>query len=174
VLDLGGEERDGSRGGRDTLELPTADGPVIRTGAHGDVEAELSGLTAGSGWTAGSVAAATLSAEPVAADPAAAAPTPGPSEFARALRLTLSQEHLGTELDPAATAAQTYAAFWRSASDTDAWHANGRRGPRPPGRLRHYHAPHLTRWQRAIARPLYRFVYDPDGRPHDMRRRGEF
>ncbi|HEX9551746.1 MAG TPA: phospholipase D family protein [Streptosporangiaceae bacterium] len=174
VLDLGGEERGGSRAGRDTLELPTADGPVIRTGAHGDVEAELSGLTAGSGWTAGSVAAATLSAEPVAADPAAAAPTPGPSEFARALRLTLSQEHLGTELDPAATAAQTYAAFWRSASDTDAWHANGRRGPRPPGRLRHYHAPHLTSWQRAIARPLYRFVYDPDGRPHGMRRRGEF
>jgi phosphatidylserine/phosphatidylglycerophosphate/cardiolipin synthase-like enzyme len=175
VLHLSGEERGaGSRAGRDTIELPAADSPVVRAGAAATVEAEVNGWTAGLGWTAGSVGAATLSAVPAAADPGAAALTPGPSDFARGLRLTLSNEHLGTELDPAATAAQTYATFWRSASDLDAWHANGRRGPRPPGRLRHYHAPDLPRWQRAIARPLYRFVYDPDGRPHAMRRRSEF
>ncbi len=98
----------------------------------------------------------------------------GGAGFARALRYRLSNEHLGVDLDPDASAAQAYHAFWQSAAALDAWHANGRCGPRPPGQLRHYHAPDLFRWQRVVARPLYRFVYDPDGRPHDLRRRGEF
>jgi phosphatidylserine/phosphatidylglycerophosphate/cardiolipin synthase-like enzyme len=186
VLDLSGSAEPSSAepssaglsnaGSRDTLELPTMPSPGGEMGsaeaAH--VDAELIGWTAGRGWTADSVAAATLAAEPVAADPLAAASAAGTGRFARALRLTLSNEHLGTELDPGATAAQTYAAFWRCAAELDAWHANGRRGPRPPGRLRHYHAPELTRMQRLFARPLYGFVYDPDGRPRGMRRRGEF
>ena len=169
VLDLAGGlagtgtgERRGD--GKETLELPTPAGTEPPAGT--DIETELTGW-AGRGWTAGSVAAGTLAADPVTASPAAA-------DFARSLRLALCNEHLGTELDPAASAAETYEAFWRSADALDAWHANGRRGPRPPGQLRHYHAPRLTRWQRIYSRPLYRLVYDPDGRPHGLRRRGEF
>jgi phosphatidylserine/phosphatidylglycerophosphate/cardiolipin synthase-like enzyme len=176
ILDLSGGAEPVSPSARDTIELPTMPGLAAANGADepAPVDAELIGWTAGRGWTASSVAAATLAADPIAADPVAAASTAGGGQFARALRRTLSNEHLGIELDPRATAAQTYATFWRSAADLDAWHANGRRGKRPPGRLRHYHAPELTRIQRLFARPLYRFGYDPDGRPRGMRRRGEF
>ncbi len=169
----------GQRGdGKETLELPAAadGGPLTSPGA--DIEAELTGW-AGRGWTAGSVAAGTLAADPVTAGPAVASgPLAGAGgqagSFARSLRLQLCNEHLGADLDPAAGHAETFDAFWRSAAALDAWHANGRRGPRPPGQLRHYHAPHLTRWQRIFSRPLYRLLYDPDGRPLGMRRRGEF
>ncbi|HEX6932152.1 MAG TPA: phospholipase D family protein [Streptosporangiaceae bacterium] len=174
VLDLGdgsawtagtGEPGDGKQ----TLELPAEIGTVPHPGA--DIESELTGW-AGRGWTAGTVAAGTLATDPVTASPSG-------GDFARALRLELCNEHLGAgqlsaDLDPAASAAETFEAFWRSADALDAWHANGRRGPRPPGQLRHYHAPHLTRWQRFYSRPLYRLVYDPDGRPRGLRRRGEF
>jgi len=120
------------------------------------------------------VAGGARSADPVTAGAAIRTLTGPAGGYARDLRLQLAAEHLGGTLDPAASLADAYAAFWRSASDLDSWHANGRRGPRPPGQLRHYHAPELTRWQRAFSRPLYRFVYDPDGRPPAMRRRGEF
>jgi hypothetical protein len=118
-----------------------------------------------------------LVADPATAHPAdSAEPAAGTAadDFATSLRLQLSTEHLGAKLDPAASAEETFDAFWRTASDLDAWHAGGRQGPRPPGQLRHYHAPHLTRWQRFYSRPLYRLIYDPDGRPRGMRRRGEF
>ncbi len=164
ILDLPDEGPGALRGGagKDTMELPVASDPALVTGHGPDIEAQLGGW-AGRGWTAGSAAAGTLAADrPVGGD------------FARSLRLQLSDEHLGARLDPDASAAETFDAFWRTASALDAWHANGRRGPRPPGQLRHYHAPHLTRWQRLYSRPLYRLVYDPDGRPRGMRRRAEF
>lgn len=163
VLDLAGRDAgpgvDGS-----TLELPAAAAASTGSGP----ESELSR------WTADYVAGGALAADAEPIGPAAGPVTARPGDFARALRLQLSNEHLGTELDPAAGPAEAYDAFWRAAADLDAWHAGGRRGPRPPGRLRHYQAPELTRWQRALSRPLYRFVYDPDGRPPAMRRRGEF
>ncbi len=165
VLDLAGKGADRGReadGG--TLELPAAAlVPVPASPA-----AELSR------WTADFVAGGALSAGPAAAAQATETRPAPAGDYARRLRLQLSGEHLGVALDPASSPADAYDAFWRAASELDAWHANGRRGPRPPGQLRHYHAPELTRWQRVIARPLYRFVYDPDGRPPAMRRRREF
>ncbi|MGN6795019.1 MAG: phospholipase D family protein [Streptosporangiaceae bacterium] len=165
----------GQAGNKDTLELPVA-GIGAPGGPGADIEAELSGW-AGRGWTVASAATRTLAADPVTthlADPSERARGPVAGEFARSLRLQLSAEHLGADLDPAASGIETFDAFWRSAADLDAWHASGRRGPRPPGQLRHYHAPRLNRWQRIYSRPLYRLIYDPDGRPRGMRRRGEF
>jgi phosphatidylserine/phosphatidylglycerophosphate/cardiolipin synthase-like enzyme len=178
VLDLAGSgaDRGPGRHGHDpqpgggTLELPA----VAPASPASTASTALDPGTELSRWTADYVAGGALSADPVTAGPASGTLTAPAGGYARDLRLQLAAEHLGGALDPAASLADAYAAFWRSASDLDAWHANGRRGARPPGQLRHYHAPELTRWQRAIARPLYRFVYDPDGRPPAMRRRGEF
>jgi len=97
--------------------------------------------------------------------------------YARELRLVLAREHLDRAggddadlVDPVSAAA----AFGRAAAALDSWHAAGRHGPRPPGRLRAYRVPRLPRRTRGWASVLYRTVYDPDGRPARMRRRGEF
>ena len=96
----------------------------------------------------------------------------GARVFARSLRLTLAREHLDRSagddadlLDPVSA----FAAFADSAAALQSWHDTGQTGPRPPGRLRPYAAPELTRRTLAWATPLYRVVYDPDGRP--IRRR---
>ncbi|GAA3192239.1 hypothetical protein [Actinocorallia longicatena] len=62
----------------------------------------------------------------------------------------------------------------RSAAALDAWHATGERGARPPGRLRTYEVPRVSRPTLAWAAPLYRAFYDPDGRPRSPRRSGSF
>ena len=67
-----------------------------------------------------------------------------------------------------------YQAFAATAANLDRWHATGRVGPRPPGRLRRYHTPRLSPLTSACATPLYRVIYDPDGRPRSMRRLGQF
>lgn len=108
---------------------------------------------------------------------------------ARDLRLALSREHLGLGpagggtagggtaagetvdlLDPKAA----FEAFTEAAKNLDAWHHGGGRGPRPPGQLRTYPVPRLSRWTRAWAALPYRLIYDPDGRPRRMRRAGQF
>ncbi len=126
-------------------------------------------------WTADFVAGSALATAPAPAGQADnASPETGAGDYSRTLRARLSSEHLGAEFDPNTDAEATFRAFWQAASALDAWHANGRQGARPPGQLRHYLVPELTWWQRLIARPLYRLVYDPDGRPRGMRRRREF
>jgi phosphatidylserine/phosphatidylglycerophosphate/cardiolipin synthase-like enzyme len=90
---------------------------------------------------------------------------------ARDLRLELAREHLdrsGTDglCDPA----EAFRAFAESAAALDAWYDGGRRGPRPPGRLRAYRLPHLSRTTTALVTPLYRLLADPDGRPLALRR----
>jgi phosphatidylserine/phosphatidylglycerophosphate/cardiolipin synthase-like enzyme len=55
------------------------------------------------------------------------------------------------------------------ARDLQAWHARGRSGPRPPGRLRPLHEQPLSRLTRMWATPMYRTLYDPDGRPTLMK-----
>ncbi|OBF48724.1 phospholipase [Mycolicibacterium monacense] len=104
----------------------------------------------------------------------------GARRFARRLRLDLMREHVGFEdgldddddlLDPDRAAATVRA----RAEALDAWHADGCRGPRPPGRLR----PHVLDHDRArpparhrwLTIPAYRIVLDPDGRPLGMRLR---
>ena len=92
----------------------------------------------------------------------------GARRFARDLRLTLLREHLDRRpgddadlLDPD----DAVRAVESAADALDAWHERGRVGPRPPGRLRR-HQPERLRWRtRLWAVPVYRLVYDPDGRP---------
>ena len=97
--------------------------------------------------------------------------------FARRLRLGLAREHLDrTDGDDADLheAAGLFTAFAATARALDAWHAGGRPGPRPPGRLRSYRIEPLPRHTRLWARPMYHLIYDPDGRPPALRRRGAF
>lgn len=101
----------------------------------------------------------------------------GARRFARSLRLELAREHLDRAegddadlVDPVGA----FEAFTASARRLQAWHDSGRRGPRPPGRLRPYQPPDLSAFTRMWATPLYRVIYDPDGRPRPIRRRNEF
>jgi phosphatidylserine/phosphatidylglycerophosphate/cardiolipin synthase-like enzyme len=97
--------------------------------------------------------------------------------YARDLRLALSREHLdradGDDAD-LRDPVEAFSAFAASARDLEAWHAGGRVGPRPPGRLRPYRVPNLSATTGLWAEPVYRRVCDPDGRPAALRRRGEF
>ena len=52
--------------------------------------------------------------------------------------------------------------------------AGGSPCARPPGRLGPGNAGALPRVTRACARPLYRLIYDPDGRPFDLKVRRSF
>lgn len=93
----------------------------------------------------------------------------------RALRLELAREHLaGAPMRDLNDPSVFFAALSDSAATLDAWHAAGRIGPRPPGRLRAFHEPRPARHTRLWAAPIYRIVYDPDGRPARMRRAGDF
>lgn len=100
----------------------------------------------------------------------------GARRFARRLRLELAREHLdrlpGDDLD-LIDPMGAFDAFASNARDLEAWH-RGARGGRPPGRLRPYDAPRLSRRTLAWAVPLCHAVYDPDGRPWALRRRHQF
>ena len=65
-------------------------------------------------------------------------------------------------------------AFAESARTLQTWHDSGRSGPRPPGRLRPYALDRLSRRTLVWATPLYRTVYDPDGRPAPLKRRNRY
>ena len=101
--------------------------------------------------------------------------------YARDLRLTLAAEHLdrldGVSerglaetmkdcMDPAAM----FDAYAAHAARLDDWHVAGRRGERPPGRLRGLPVPELDARQRRWAGPVLDLVHDPDGRPPALRR----
>jgi phosphatidylserine/phosphatidylglycerophosphate/cardiolipin synthase-like enzyme len=92
------------------------------------------------------------------------------------LRLALAREHLDRadgDDDDLRDPSAMFDEFVRSAQALENWHASGRRGPRPSGRLRPYYVSGASRMRR-WAQPAYRILYDPDGRPHAMRRRGVF
>jgi len=97
--------------------------------------------------------------------------------YARDLRLALAREHLdradGDDAD-LHDPVSAFEAFARAAKDLDAWHAGGRQGARPPGRLRTYRRPELSAVTTAWAGRLYRYVFDPDGRPAALRHTREF
>ena len=56
----------------------------------------------------------------------------------------------------------------------DAWCRGGRRGPRPPGRLRPHRPGPVRWWAQWWADPLHRLAVDPDGRPRALRRKDAF
>jgi hypothetical protein len=97
----------------------------------------------------------------------------GARTYARDLRLALMREHLDRTdddglIDPD-DAVRTISAAADALRD---WHADGERGPRPPGRLVPHETERLPWWQRLWAVPAYRLIYDPDGRPWRARRAG--
>jgi phosphatidylserine/phosphatidylglycerophosphate/cardiolipin synthase-like enzyme len=101
----------------------------------------------------------------------------GARVFARDLRLELAREHLGRAegedsdlIDPA----QFFDAMAAAADRLDSWHDSGSRGDKPSGHLRRRPEVTLGRGTRLFARPLYRLIYDPDGRPWQLRRTGRF
>jgi phosphatidylserine/phosphatidylglycerophosphate/cardiolipin synthase-like enzyme len=115
----------------------------------------------------------------------------GPSPYARRLRLTLAAEHLdrltfeelaeGVDdarleavMSDCIEAPDIFDRFAEAADALERWHASGRVGPRPPGRLRRLPDPSLPLLRRLLAAPAYRWLHDPDGRPRAMRRRGAF
>ena len=99
----------------------------------------------------------------------------GARVFARDLRLRLCREHLDRDPDDDSgllSPEDTFAAFRRQAEELAAWHDGGGTGQRPPGRLLPHRTYSPTAAQRLWAAPLYRLVYDPDGRPLRDRVRG--
>ena len=94
--------------------------------------------------------------------------------YARDLRLELAREHLETTDDEALSLDRVFESFVASAAALQAWHDGGRRGPRPPGRLRPLADLKVTGAKRAWASLLYRVTYDPDGRPTAMKLRGGY
>jgi phosphatidylserine/phosphatidylglycerophosphate/cardiolipin synthase-like enzyme len=99
-------------------------------------------------------------------------------DYARRLRLTLAAEHLGrsslAEMSDCVDTREMYDAFARSAAELDAWHAGGRVGPRPPGRLRRLEPPKVGPVARALALAPYLVLHDPDGRPGPLRGTDQF
>jgi phosphatidylserine/phosphatidylglycerophosphate/cardiolipin synthase-like enzyme len=87
--------------------------------------------------------------------------------YCRQLRLDLAGEHLEGDqgLDDLHDPTRMFTAFADCAARLQAWHDGGRRGARPPGRLRPIHDAAQTTFTRAWATALYRLIYDPDGRP---------
>ena len=105
--------------------------------------------------------------------------------YARQLRLTLAAEHLDRELgDPSDDVSEVmadclepadmFATYAASAARLDAWHAGGRIGPRPAGRLRRVQQSRLGPMARAVASVPYSHLHDPDGRPRRLRRANAF
>jgi phosphatidylserine/phosphatidylglycerophosphate/cardiolipin synthase-like enzyme len=97
--------------------------------------------------------------------------------YALELRLSLAREHLDREPEADADLedpATTFAEFARVAARLDSWHARGRQGPRPLGRLRTYAPPKLSLFAQLWSTPVYRTMYDPDGRPRSLRVKGQF
>ena len=98
------------------------------------------------------------------------------ARYAQELRLTLATEHLELSgpTDDLDDPRNTFNAFADSAALLQRWYDGGYQGARPPGRLRPVNEATLSRFTQVWASALYRLIYDPDGRPLNLRMRGAF
>jgi hypothetical protein len=69
---------------------------------------------------------------------------------------------------------EAVATFRDTAQALERWHRDGERGERPPGRVRPHPRIQPSLTTRLWAEPLYRKIYDPDGRPGALRHSGEW
>jgi phosphatidylserine/phosphatidylglycerophosphate/cardiolipin synthase-like enzyme len=91
----------------------------------------------------------------------------GARRFARDLRLGLLREHLdrtADDVDDLVDPIDSFQAMATSAAALDAWHSDGQRGERPAGMLRAHQPALVSRRKKLWATPVYRVLYDPDGR----------
>jgi phosphatidylserine/phosphatidylglycerophosphate/cardiolipin synthase-like enzyme len=98
-------------------------------------------------------------------------------ELGRSLRLTLAAEHLDRSTDDVSDCVEPagmFEAYAACADALDAWHAGGRVGARPAGRLRRLPLPDPGRMVELVATPHYRLAHDPDGRPRPLRQQDGF
>ena len=96
--------------------------------------------------------------------------------IAHDLRLELWAEHLGADRDdPRLADGADGLALWKSTADAlDRWHKTGSPSPRPDGQVRNHRAEPVSRLQQVWARPLNRWVFDPDARPRSIRGTSQF
>ena len=101
----------------------------------------------------------------------------GLGDCARALprdtRIELWREHTQQDeipIDPHAG----FDLLGSSAAALDEWHASGRVGPRPAGRLRNHRPADVALLARPLVHLAYRLVNDPDGRPIALRLRRSY
>ncbi len=101
----------------------------------------------------------------------------GARVYARNLRLDLLREHLDRKPgddEGLLDLREVVDTVESAAAALDAWYDGGRDGPRPPGRLRRHRPERMPLRTRLWAVPVYRLVYDPDGRPLHLRLRNRW
>jgi phosphatidylserine/phosphatidylglycerophosphate/cardiolipin synthase-like enzyme len=99
----------------------------------------------------------------------------GARRFPRDLRLALLREHLDLSDDQALLDPDHFVReIVATAEALSDWHRGGEQGPRPRGRLMPHRTKTLPWHQKLWAVPMYRLIYDPDGRPWRARRRGQW
>jgi phosphatidylserine/phosphatidylglycerophosphate/cardiolipin synthase-like enzyme len=91
----------------------------------------------------------------------------------RNTRLRLWREHLGRDDDDDVDLVDFdsgFGAWSAAAAELDAWHRDGRHGPRPPGQARFHEPERVPEKHRRWAHTFHELFVDPDGRPRHLRR----